>query len=65
MAEARKCDCCGKLIDGFNVILHGYTVKYDERDFPGYSFGYKRDICSFSCLSEWAEKEQELKFLSL
>ena len=63
MSKAHACDTCGKLItdSDIRITLDGYKVIQNEeqKQIPmGYGIGMPGDFCSFTCLSEWATKQQ-------
>ena len=65
MAIAYKCDICGKLIDPseLKIRLDGYWVYHgivEEKRHKDYGLEHVDIICSFSCLSKYAEREQKV-----
>lgn len=65
MASVCQCDNCKKIIgdDDIKIKLNGYEVSQNRRKrmYPmGYGIGKPEEFCSFTCLAEWATKEQEV-----
>ena len=65
MAIAYKCDICGKLIDPseLKIRINGYWVYHgivEEKRHKDYGLEHIDLICSFACLSKYAEREQKI-----
>lgn len=65
MADAKKCDVCGKLIGPVHITLHGHTINDRRGLVGGRALGYTigeplTDICSFECVKVWADKWNKL-----
>lgn len=58
MADAKICDNCKKVIDDVSIVIKGYKVTTKEK--LGYEIEHIEDFCSFNCLRDYAEKQQDL-----